>query len=567
MPARIGFGADASVGCVRGNEGGRAADIGGCRSKVILNFNPPRLVVFTGDLGYSVRKNIVDIDALIADVSWLVIVHAPRKSILQLLRSQRNNLVKHGWRWIPYQVGDVVGRLTNRRAVGESPGLPGAEYQASALANNPRIRVLYTPDIHSAEIVAAVRDFAPDLGLSLAAPILKPEIFQAPRLGTINLHKGKLPEFRGMPPAFWEFWTDRPSVGCSVHWVDSRLDQGAVLLASEIPRQRFSTPKGIRLRLDELGASLVCEAVKSVLSGAVHGEAQLSGAGKTYRKPTLAQESQLAARLRKIGPDSQAAWSVLLKGLVQRLIFRLHRVILWRLLAPRVTVLLYHRVCDSARDNLTVGIEQFERQMGLLARHCEVVAIEKVLTMDHVPRRRRPLVAVTFDDGYLDNYVNAAPALRRHCIPAAFFVTTGIVDSTRQFPHDRHRGNSTLPVLSWQQIRKMRDWGFTIGSHTVNHVDCVAEDAGTVQRELSQSIEDLTRELGDSFGAILAYPYGGKHQMNSERLELVRQAGYVGCLSAFGGSNINSVDRTAVLRRGIHWEFTDDAFLFRTLGY
>ena len=525
------------------------------------------MVVFTGDLGYSVRRNIVDIDTLIADVSWLVIVHAPRKSILQLLRSQRNNLVKHGWRWIPYQLGDVVGRLTNRRGVGESSGLPGAEYQASALATNPRIRVLYTPDIHSAEIVAAVRDFAPDLGLSLAAPILKPEIFQAPRLGTINLHKGKLPEFRGMPPAFWEFWTDRPSVGCSVHWVDSRLDHGAVLLASEIPRQRFSTPKGIRLRLDELGASLVCEAVKSVLSGAVHGEAQLSGAGKTYRKPTLAQEAQLAARLRKNGPDSQPVWPELLKGLAQRLIFRLHRVILWRLLPPRVTVLLYHRVCDSARDNLTVGVEQFERQMELLARHCEVVAIEKVLAMGRVPRRRRPLVAVTFDDGYLDNFVNAAPALRRHCIPAAFFVTTGIVDSTRQFPHDRHRGNSTLPVLSWQQIRKMRDWGFTIGSHTVNHVDCVAEDAGTVYRELSQSIDDLTRELGGSFGAIFAYPYGGKHQMNSERLELVRQAGYIGCLSAYGGSNINSVDRSAVLRRGIHWEFTDDAFLFRSLGY
>ena len=553
--------------CVRSAEARRAAGVGDDGSTAIQKLKPTRLVVFTGDLGYGVRRSIVDIDATIADVSWLVVVHTPRKSIPQLLRSQRNNLQKHGWRWIPYQLRDVFGRMSSRGGAAEKKGLPGVEYRADSLSTNPRIRVLYTPDIHSAEAVAVVRDFAPDLGLSLAAPILKPEIFKAPRLGTINLHKGKLPEFRGMPPEFWEFWADKPSVGCSVHWVDDRLDQGAVLQEAEISRQQFSTLKGVRLQLDELGARLVCEAVESVLSGAAHAKVQPSSAGKTYRKPSLAQEAQLATRLREIGPASPSEWRLLPKSLVQKLIFRLHCLFLWRLLPPRVTVLLYHRVCDSTRDNLTVGVEQFERQMGLLARHCEVVAIEKVLAMHRVPRCRRPLVAVTFDDGYLDNYVNAAPALRKHCIPAAFFVSTGIVDSVHQFPHDLRRGNSSLPVLSWQQIRKMRDWGFTIGSHTANHVDCVAEEVETVRRELSQSMDDLARELGHSTGAIFAYPYGGRHQMNSERLDFVRQAGYAGCLSAYGGSNIKGVDRWAVLRRGIHWEFTDDALLFECLGY
>ena len=40
---------------------------------------------------------------------------------------------------------------------------------------------------------------------------------------------------------------------------------------------------------------------------------------------------------------------------------------------PRVTVLVYHRVSDGARDNLTVGIEQFDRQMTMLRKHCQVV--------------------------------------------------------------------------------------------------------------------------------------------------------------------------------------------------
>jgi hypothetical protein len=90
-----------------------------------------------------------------------------------------------------------------------------------------------------------------------------------------------------------------------------------------------------------------------------------------------------------------------------------HRWGLGSSLAPRITVLMYHRVTDTVRDNLTVGIEQFERQMALLARFCDVMTIEQVLSTTAVPRSKRPLVAVTFDDGYLDNYLHAAPILRR----------------------------------------------------------------------------------------------------------------------------------------------------------
>ena len=44
--------------------------------------------------------------------------------------------------------------------------------------------------------------------------------------------------------------------------------------------------------------------------------------------------------------------------------------------------------------------------------------------------------------GYLDNYVNAVPILMRYGIPAAFFVSTGIVGTDRRFPHDIRRGNT-----------------------------------------------------------------------------------------------------------------------------
>jgi len=75
----------------------------------------------------------------------------------------------------------------------------------------------------------------------------------------------------------------------------------------------------------------------------------------------------------------------------------------------------------------------------------------------------------------------------------------------------------------------------------------------------------LRRELGIA-EPIFAYPYGGRNNMTSQRLELVRQAGYIACLSAYGGANVETIDSFNVLRRGINWEFSDSAFLFECLG-
>jgi len=228
-------------------------------------------------------------------------------------------------------------------------------------------------------------------------------------------------------------------------------------------------------------------------------------------------------------------------------------------------VLLYHRVTDAVRDNLSTGVEQFHRQMALLRRHCRVLSLEEVLEAEVIPRSRQPLVCVTFDDGYRDNHDHAVPILVRHQIPAAFFVSTGIVGTERAFPHDVKRKNDPIPTMDWQQLRRMRELGFTIGSHTVNHIDCAAEPEDVVWHELVESRDTLRRELGAG-DVILGYPYGGRRHMTPRRLDLVRQAGYKGCLSAYGGTNLRRVDRFNVLRRGIHWQFSDQAFMRECVG-
>jgi hypothetical protein len=169
---------------------------------------------------------------------------------------------------------------------GESCG-PGAEFSMAALAARPNLRVLKVVDIHARETIDDVRAFQPHVGLSLAAPILRRELFAIPAVGTVNLHKGKVPDYRGMPPAFWELWNDEESVGCTVHWVDDRLDTGEVAAETVVEREKYSTFRGLQLRLDEIGVELMRHVIGEIFKGMRPATPQRPG-GRTYRKPTLA---------------------------------------------------------------------------------------------------------------------------------------------------------------------------------------------------------------------------------------------------------------------------------------
>ena len=522
------------------------------------------IVVFTGNLSYFTRKAIVEINREISGLSWLILYHNPEKTLKRLLKIQWRHFKRNGWRWIHYQTVNVWNKLTEKNPADPRPPFPGSEFSLSAIASHPNMRIVQVSDIHAQESIDTVKGHEPVLGLSLGAPILRRSLFSIPKLGTINLHQGKLPDYRGMPPAFWELWNDEQSVGCSVHFVDDKLDTGDLVKQTTVKRSQFSTLRGLQLQLSEVGIDLIRESVVEILRGTAKHFPQPTH-GTTYSGPTLSQLAVLERRLTLAQTSKPQFFKRLIKASGSAVAWNAWHLGIKRLMTPRITVLLYHRVSDEARDSLTVGIEQFDRQMALLRKHFLPFSIEQVLENPVVPRSDKPLIAVTFDDGYLDNYVNAFPVLMRHGIPAAFFVSTGIIDSGGRFSHDVRLGNPYIPVMEWNHLKKMADRGYTVGSHTVNHIDCAKEPEETVLNELKQSRDTLQRELGIS-NPLFAYPYGGREHMTPHRLELVKQAGYSGCLSFYGGSNVGTVDRYNILRQGIYYGFSDQEFLFRCLG-
>jgi hypothetical protein len=93
-------------------------------------------------------------------------------------------------------------------------------------------------------------------------------------------------------------------------------------------------------------------------------------------------------------------------------------------------VLLYHRIAAVERDpqRLCVSPGRFAEQLDALREGGDVVPLGEVFG-----GRGRPRVAVTFDDGYVDNLTAALPALRSAGVPATFFITAGMVGSDVMF--------------------------------------------------------------------------------------------------------------------------------------
>lgn len=109
------------------------------------------------------------------------------------------------------------------------------------------------------------------------------------------------------------------------------------------------------------------------------------------------------------------------------------------------TVLLYHRIVDRppalvdySPSGMTLATESFEAQMRYLRSSYDVVPLATILAaLDGQTPMPAGLCAVTFDDGWRDNYTHAFPILAAHRVPATIFLTTHFLDGAAWFWEER----------------------------------------------------------------------------------------------------------------------------------
>lgn len=191
----------------------------------------------------------------------------------------------------------LVERGYNVVAVVTMPDKPagrGMKMQMSSIkryALEVGIEVLQPDRLRAPEFVGRLRELAPDLGLVVAFRMLPEEVWSLPRLGTINLHGSLLPRYRGAAPIHWAVINGDRETGVSTFLLRHEIDTGDVLLQASTPIAHEDTTGDVHDRLMALGADLLEETVRLVLSGEARPTPQAQMPDAITHAPKLTKEN------------------------------------------------------------------------------------------------------------------------------------------------------------------------------------------------------------------------------------------------------------------------------------
>jgi peptidoglycan/xylan/chitin deacetylase (PgdA/CDA1 family) len=169
-------------------------------------------------------------------------------------------------------------------------------------------------------------------------------------------------------------------------------------------------------------------------------------------------------------------------------------------LAPPLLIIMYHAVVRSPLrlwDWCFIPHRSFEDQLEWLKRACDVVPLSEVPRRLQAERSRRPVAAITFDDGFQNTYDLAFPILRRLELPATVFPVTGLIDTDDTIWYcrlDQALARTRLRVLAWRDLEL--DLGETQAK--VKAAQLLKARLKLLRhRELQVETRDLSRALGD----------------------------------------------------------------------
>jgi peptidoglycan/xylan/chitin deacetylase (PgdA/CDA1 family) len=279
-----------------------------------------------------------------------------------------------------------------------------------------------------------------------------------------------------------------------------------------------------------------------------------------------------------------------------------------------LTVLAFHRVLPGSElreyplGEIAMSVEEFGWLVPYLAAHYTCGTLADVYRRwVGGERPDRPFLAVTFDDGQLDNFEHARPVLDREGVKASFFVPVDAVDGNEPLWHDRlgyavqrllhadraralralavlgaigapddhafllevlERAKRLTPearlelvggveaalgaparppwdgAMSWEQLRSLSRGGHEVGSHSRSHPILPLVDDAQLEREVAGSKARLEAELGVACEAF-CYPNG---DCDTRVVEAVRRAGYLRAVTTAWGPNAPGADALRLSR-------------------
>ena len=261
------------------------------------------------------------------------------------------------------------------------------------------------------------------------------------------------------------------------------------------------------------------------------------------------------------------------------------------------SILMFHRVCpESSRprirgnSGLEVTPEYLENTIKFLRKsNYEIVSLSRVAKILNDNYKKKKFAVLTFDDGYIDNYVHAYPIFKKHRVPFSIYVTTNFPDGNailwwyiledlilketriefqlngleyqyscasllqkewayqqihglilngpsndlnqrirqvfKNYDIDFLKKTSEL-ALTWEQIREMSaDPLVEIGAHTINHHALSKLIDSDVQKEIEGSRDKIESEINQKVEHF-SYPFGTRNEAGQREFKIAKKCGF-----------------------------------------
>ncbi|MDC9526906.1 polysaccharide deacetylase family protein [Pseudoalteromonas sp. Angola-30] len=202
--------------------------------------------------------------------------------------------------------------------------------------------------------------------------------------------------------------------------------------------------------------------------------------------------------------------------------------------AHAAVILQYHHVSETLPAVTSVSANTFTKHLSYLKEHnFNVIALNELISaIQQGKTLPEKTVAITFDDGYNNNYEQAAPILEKFGYPYTIFVNPTLIDEGKGY------------VMGWDKLKELASKGALIANHTAQHDylhiklkgESDAQWQARIKQDILRSQQRIKEEIGHDY-KYLAYPYG---EFNNKLQALVEELGFIGIGQHSGAVNKNA---------------------------
>ncbi len=159
-----------------------------------------------------------------------------------------------------HDIVSVVSNVDKRRGRGSEPSPTPVKKRALELD----LPVIEVEELNDPSFYQKLKALEADLFVVVAFRILPANLLSLPREGSINLHASLLPKYRGAAPIHWAIINGEEKTGCTVFFLDEKVDTGKVIKQEETPIGPNETTGDLYNRLKELGSGTLMEAIEAI---------------------------------------------------------------------------------------------------------------------------------------------------------------------------------------------------------------------------------------------------------------------------------------------------------------